>query len=258
LACKNPTSPYPPKVEKQLFDSTRKEFLKILEKKIVTSCRVGCGFVSPYNRLSLVELDGYESLGQVSLTQQRILKSESLCDTLPYETYRKLYASKINTKQSGIMVVPIDDPRFQIGKRFAQMSGSGLAFERDAAVLRVTPNRTFSSEQIDLTDPTNNPFDFTKVQMQNILRQMRDFHISDQRYLSFHRFYVLDKPILLDWRSVDLTHEKVIRINQIGQSSDANIRYYLVTTTLSDYFPEYWYFQKKDPYLTNILESSKL
>jgi len=250
---KNPISPYPPKVEKYLFESARKELLKILEEKDITPCRGGCGFTTPYNRLSLVALDGYEALGQISLAQRRILKSESLCDTLPYETYRKLYASKINTKESGIMVVPIDDPRFQIGKRFAQMSGSGLAFERDAAVLRVTPNRTFASEQIDLTDPTNNPFDFTKVQTQNILRQMRELQISDQRYLSLHRFYALDKPILLDWRSVDLTHDKVIRINQIGQSSDGNILYYLVTATLSDYFPEYWYYQKKDPYLDGIL-----
>ena len=246
LALKNPTKPYPSEREKKLFDMAHDQLITLQEEQKVTHCRGGCGFISPCNRLSLVALDGIESLGQVTLSTEHILESESLCDTLSSTTYWNLYASSIQRKEVGIMVIAKDDSHFSIGKRFAQIVGTGLAFDRKRSVLKLSTFRDAKEAQLDLRD-------LLPKGVHTYHQEMQALQISEQGFISTHPFYLLDKEILVDWRQIDRNKYKVIRIQQIGTSKDQNLHYYMVTGTLSIYWPRYWYYQKKDPYFDGIL-----
>jgi len=252
MVIKQPQSPYPKDVEKELFENSKKQLEEIQEKQGITKCENGCHFISPCNRLSIVKLIGEESLGEVSIKGKYFQNSESLCDNISYQEYWKTYASALNHTDIGVMIVAKNDKRFDVGKSFLQMGGTGMAYKRNTTNLIVDKVR-YKQDQFLSFEKLKEIFGFNDYEVSLYQKEMKLLHISNQDGISTIPFYYIDKEMAIDWSVLDRDRYKVIRIQRVGLSRDRMVSYYMVIATLSDYWPEHWMFKKDDPYFNDML-----
>ena len=252
MVIKQPQSPYPKDVEKELFENSKKQLEEIQEKQGITKCEHGCHFISPCNRLSIVKLIGEESLGEVSIKGKYFQNSESLCDNISYQEYWKTYASALNHTDIGVMIVAKNDKRFDMGKSFLQMGGTGMAYKRNTTNLIVDKVR-YKQDQFLSFEKLKEIFGFNDYEVSLYQKEMKLLHISNQDGISTIPFYYIDKEMAIDWSMLDRDRYKVIRIQRVGLSRDRMVSYYMVIATLSDYWPEHWMFKKDDPYFNDML-----
>jgi hypothetical protein len=252
MVIKQPQSPYPKDVEKELFENSKKQLEEIQEKQGITKCENGCHFISPCNRLSIVKLIGEESLGEVSIKGKYFQNSESLCDNISYQEYWKTYASALNHTDIGVMIVAKNDKRFDMGKSFLQMGGTGMAYKRNTTNLIVDKVR-YKQDQFLSFEKLKEIFGFNDYEVSLYQKEMKLLHISNQDGISTIPFYYIDKEMAIDWSVLDRDRYKVIRIQRVGLSRDRMVSYYMVIATLSDYWPEHWMFKKDDPYFNDML-----
>ena len=252
MVIKQPQSPYPKDVEKELFENSKKQLEEIQEKQGITKCEHGCHFISPCNRLSIVKLIGEESLGEVSIKGKYFQNSESLCDNISYQEYWKTYASALNHTDIGVMIVAKNDKRFDVGKSFLQMGGTGMAYKRNTTNLIVDKVR-YKQDQFLSFEKLKEIFGFNDYEVSLYQKEMKLLHISNQDGISTIPFYYIDKEMAIDWSVLDRDRYKVIRIQRVGLSRDRMVSYYMVIATLSDYWPEHWMFKKDDPYFNDML-----
>jgi len=252
MVIKHPQSPYPKDVEKELFEGSKKQLEEIQERQGITKCKDGCHFLSPCNRLSIVKLIGEESLGEVSIKDKYFQKSESLCDNISYHEYWKTYASALNHKGIGVMIVAKNDNRFDVGKSFLQMIGTGIASKKNTTVLVVDKVR-YTNDKFLSFKKLKEIHEFNDYKISLYQKEMKLLHISNKDGISTVPFYYIDKEMIIDWSVVDRDKYKVIRIQKIGVSRDKMVSYYIVVSTLSDYWSEHWRFKRNDPYFNNML-----